>query len=81
MHLNSQGEIINLQKDPLITISWTIQFQPIILLQIQPTLQVRASACRPSESSSEVEDKASCKATKFNLDAKVPSLSVFLPTF
>lgn len=80
MRLNFQGETIHLQKDSLITISWTIQLQAIILLQIQPTLQVTASACVSSERSSEVEDKASLKAAKFSLDAKLPSVSGFLPT-
>lgn len=79
MRLNYQGETVHLQKGPLISISWTTQFQPIILLQLQPTLQVTASACACSERSSEAEDKASCKATKFTLDAKLPSISGFLP--
>lgn len=76
MHLNYQGETIHLQKGPVITISRTIQFQPVILLPLKPTLQVTASACASSEGSSEVEDKA----TKFNQDAKLPSVSAFVPT-
>lgn len=77
MRLNYQAGTIHLQKGPLITVSWTIQLQPVILLPLQPTLQVTASAS--SERSSEAEDKAIYKATKFSLDSKLPSVSGFLP--
>lgn len=67
MCLNYQGEQFICKRA-----HWSLFPEPPILLQLQPTLQVTASACVCSERSSKVEDKPSCKATKLILRCQTP---------